>query len=135
MLSFCEALKSILRSPWASFWAELTLFTALCCTLVLMGVGYRLDLNRAAATGLIMTAGITLFGKGWRVVAGVDEGVHGAEKEAQGLYSCTPWADEPVFWQTPDESNVPPFCVQISPKFPPRSAAVKTVLALDELGI
>jgi hypothetical protein len=32
-----------------------------------------------------MTAGITLFGKGFRVEAGVDEGVHGAVKEAQGL--------------------------------------------------
>ena len=52
-----------------------------------MGVGYRLDLNKAAATGLIMTAGITLFGKGWRVGAGVDEGVHGAVKDAHGLYN------------------------------------------------
>jgi len=72
-----------------------------------------------------MTAGITLFGNGWRVGAGVDEEVHGAVKDAHGLYSC------PFPVQTPLEN--PPW--QRAPKSPLRSAAVKTVFATDELGI
>ena len=49
--------------------------------------GYRLEEYSADATGLIMTVGITLNGKGCRDEAGVDEEVHGAVKEAQGLYN------------------------------------------------
>src|ERR1700738_5084709 len=98
MLSFCVALKSIFRSPCSSLKAELLVFTALCCSALLMGVGYSFDPNNAAATGLIMTVGITLFGKGWRFAAGVDEGVHGAVKDAHGLYN---WPDPE---QTPLEN-------------------------------
>src|ERR1700739_1496377 len=96
--------------------AEPFVFTALFWRLVLIGVGYRLDLNKADATGLIMTAGITLYGKGCRVAAGVDEEVHGAAKDAHGLYN---W---PAPAQTPELLNPP---LQRAPKSPVRSAAVK----------
>src|SRR5690349_7852161 len=91
-----------------------------------MGVGFRLEANNAEATGLIMTLGITLKGNGWRVAAGADDGVHGAVNDAHGLYN---W---PFPLQTPEASKPP---VQRAPKSPARSAAVKTVLKLAELGI
>src|SRR5258708_32058950 len=124
MLSFCEALKSILKSPCTTFSAELEIFTELSCNPAPVALGYRLDLNKAAATGLIIAAGIRLFGKGWRVGAGIEEGVHGAVKDKHGLYN---W---PVPKQTPEPSKPP---VQIAPKSPVRSAAVKTVLVPAEL--
>jgi hypothetical protein len=34
-----------------------------------------------------MAMGIWLFTKGWRVVAGADDEVHGAVKEMHGLYN------------------------------------------------
>ena len=66
ILSFWVALKSSFRSPWTTFWAEVTIFTALFCRPCYRRPGIEYDANRAPATGLIIAAGIWLFGNGLR---------------------------------------------------------------------
>src|ERR1700730_18880350 len=87
MLSLSVALKSTFMSPWFTLKAEDLVFTAFCCRLVLMVVGYSGDANNAVATGLIIAAGIWLNGKGLRTVAAGELGVHTAVKDTHGLYN------------------------------------------------
>ena len=124
MLSFCVGLKSTLRSPCTTFWAEVTVFTAFFCRLALIGVGYRLDANKALATGLIMAMGISLPTKGWRVAAGADEEVHGAVNDAHGLYNVNSCFAVSV------QADASPSNRDNSAEVSPLSAAVKTLFVL-----
>src|SRR6266566_5819614 len=136
-------------SPWSTLKAEAVVLMAFCCRPVPIAAGYSEEESSAFATGLIMTAGITLFGNGWRGFAAVEEGVHAAAKEAQGLYSWSammqPLALLPgvhtafagvvglgiLSLQTPAVNAF----LHNAPKSPVRSAVVKTLNVLEELGI
>src|SRR5262244_3309023 len=117
-------------SPWSTLKAEDVVSNAFCCKPVLMAAGYSEELNNACATGLSIATGIWLFRNGCRVAAGADEGVHGALNEAHGLYSCT--FPAPLFVQTPLALNP---ALQSALKSPARSAVVKTLILVDELGM
>src|ERR1017187_4635216 len=62
---------------------------ALLVRLLLIAFGYSDDANRAAATGLIMLAGMILPGNGERVVAATQAVPFCPVVPAQGLYSWT----------------------------------------------
>ncbi len=85
-----------------------------------------------------MVEGILLNANGCRGEAGVEPGVHGALKDAQGLYNwSTIVVPSFVLRQIPELSKAPGVVglfVQIAPKSPDRSASVKTEIKPVELG-